>query len=634
MIAWTIQGSVPQLTGVTVVEGSSSSSFDYNISGADAGGTIVGQTDSVTASGLTTYTFASLTSVGASGTTTTWSSSSSETSTGAGSISNTGIEYDENGDPQTTQSLSTGSFSGGNSASSSFSATSQSTAQLQTSTTETFERVYKTTAVITEGGPFNSIWTTSTNSYGDNKTGTVFYQTAGSQTTSLGTSFATSTQTIDTTTYLDETITLAGLPDTVIQADTRRAELAEVIYKITQTISNVTAFSAATEAAVSGTRLTISPSFRTEAKVAAHSTRPTSSIELIESTSLFVITNSRTTSFNATTAQYVSFPPVTETLTVSGLTTTQSTLGTNYLGFQIDDTHGGTTSTVTVRDFAIYSTVVTQRVGTLTFHAAAENVSTYTVIQTIQAAQTESYSDSEAGSNGITINFAQGPINTEFATYGSSGVAANTVLPTVRAVIGAGGQAQQIKYGTKGADVQGLVGGYITANATSADDDFAFTELYAFDGAHRLATTMFPATNSHRTINGNQITWTSTTSAILSIDGATSKRTTTSASIGVGGSTQTTTLSGPIGNFGGSAGVGETFVQTAQPGVYKNRVDGQTTIFDGSASIITAGQSESVAMWQPLKDVRGLVSSTNANALTWTEFRNSTALPPAMPPYA
>jgi hypothetical protein len=80
--------------------------------GTDAGGTIVGQTDSATASGLTTYTFASLTSVAASGTTTTWSSSSSETSTGAGSISNTGIEYDENGDPQTTQTLSTGSFGG------------------------------------------------------------------------------------------------------------------------------------------------------------------------------------------------------------------------------------------------------------------------------------------------------------------------------------------------------------------------------------------------------------------------------------------------------------------------------------------------------------------------------------------
>jgi hypothetical protein len=334
-------------TGVTVVEGSSSSSFDYNISGTDAGGTIVGQTDSATASGLTTYTFASLTSVAASGTTTTWSSSSSETSTGAGSISNTGIEYDENGDPQTTQTLSTGSFGGGNSASSSFSATSQSTAQIQTSTTETFEQIYEVTTVITEGGPFDSIWTTSTNTYGVDKTSTVFYQTAGTQTTSLGTTFSTTTETIDTITYLDQTITLTALPDTVIQANTKKAQLAEVIYKITQTISNVTAFSAATEAAVSGTRLTISPSFRTEAKVAAHSTRPTSSIELIESTSLFVITNSRTTSLNATNAQYVSFPPVTETLTVAGLTTTQSTLGTNYLDFQIDDTHGGTTSTVT-----------------------------------------------------------------------------------------------------------------------------------------------------------------------------------------------------------------------------------------------------------------------------------------------
>jgi hypothetical protein len=227
-------------------------------------------------------------------------------------------------------------------------------------------------------------------------------------------------------------------------------------------------------------------------------------------------------------AQYVSFPPVTETLTVAGLTTTQSTLGTNYLDFQIDDTHGGTTSTVTARDFATYSSFVTRRVGTLTFHASVQSVSTYTVIKTIEAAQTESYSDSEAGSYGITINFAQGPINTEFATFSSSGATANAAFPTVRAAIGAGGQAQQIKYGTSGADVHGVVGGYITANATSAGA-VVFTDLYALDGGHRLATTMFPATNSHRTIEGSGITWTTTTNAVLSIDGATSKATTTSA---------------------------------------------------------------------------------------------------------
>jgi hypothetical protein len=631
MIQWTIQGTVPRLTGVTVVQASSSSSEDFDISGA-----FFERTDSRTGSGLTTYTFASEASVGVSGGTTTWSSSYSRSSTQAGSISYTGIEYDTNGDPQTTSTLITSYFNGSASASASSSifATSQNTAQLQTSTTETYERVYGVTTAITEGGPFNSIWTTSTNTYGVDQTSTVFYQTAGTQSTSLWMSFATRTETVDATTYLDETITLTALPDTVIQGDTRRVDLAEVIYKITQTISDVTAFSAATTAAVSGTRLTISPSFRTEAKMAAHSTRPTSSIDLIESTSLFVITNSRTTSVAATTAAYVSFPPVTGTLTLVGLTTTQSTLGTNYLDFQIDETHGGTTNTVTARDFATYSSFVTTRIGTLTFHASVQSVSTYTVIKTIEAAKTESYSNSEAGSSGLIMEFTQGPVNTEFATFSSSGVTANTVLPTVRALIGAGGQAQQIKYGTKGADVQGLVGGYITANATSADDDFAFTELYAFDGAHRLATTMFPATNEHRTIDGDHITWTTTTNAVLSIDGATSKRTTTSASIGVGGSTQTTTLSGPISNFGGSAGEGETFVQTAQPGVYKNRADGQTTSFDGSASIITAGQSQPVAMWQAIKDVRSLVSSTNANPVTWTEARNSTALPPSMPPNA
>ena len=633
MIQWTIQGSVPRLTGITVVQGSSYSSKSFNISGKNDVENIVGQTDSVIGSALTTYTFFSQTSVGISGATTTWSSSSSENTILEGGISATGATYDENGDPQTTQTFFPGSFSNSNSASSSFSATSEATAQVQTSTTETFERVYEVTTTITEGGPFNSIWTTSTNTYGNNKTGTAFYETAGTQSTSLGTSFATSTETVDAITYLEETITLTALPDTVIQANTKRGDLAEVIYKLTQTISDVTAFSAATAAAESGTRLTISPSFRTEEKSAANVTRPTSSIELIESTSLFVITNSSTTSVAATTAAYFAFPPVTRTLSLVALTTTQSTLGTNYLDFQIDETHGGTTNIITAQNFATYSSLVTQRIGTMTFHASVQSVSTYTVIQTIEAAQTEIYSDSGAGTGTTGINFAQGDLFLGYETFFNSGVTANTVLPTVRPVIGAGGQLQQIKYGTSGADVQGSVGGFITANATS-DGNVDFSDVYALDGGHRLATTMFPATNEHRTINGNQITWTATTSAVLSIDGATSKKTAITAAIGLGGSTQTVTLSRPISNFGGSPSEGETFVQTAQPGVYKNRVNGETTSFDGSASIVTAGESPPVAMWQAIKDVRGLVSSTNANPVTWTEARNSTALPPTMPPYA
>jgi hypothetical protein len=232
MIEWTIQGSVPRLTGVTAVVASSSSSYSYDISGS-----IAGQTDSATGSGLTTYTALSQTSVGISGGTTTSSSSSSGSYTAAGTISNSGLEYNTNGDLETTTTVSTNTDSSANFASSSFSITSENTAQVQTSTTETFEQVYEVTAVITEGGPFNSIWTTSTNTYGSDQTSTVFYQTAGSQTTSLGTSLATTTETVDATTYLDETITLTALPDTVLQADTRKVDLAEVIYKITQTIS-------------------------------------------------------------------------------------------------------------------------------------------------------------------------------------------------------------------------------------------------------------------------------------------------------------------------------------------------------------------------------------------------------------
>ena len=267
MIDWTIQGTVPRLTGVTVVEGSSSSESTYNLSGS-----VEGQTDSATGSGLTTYTYFSQTSVGISGGTTSSSSSTSEAYVAGGTINNSGLEYNTDNVLETTTAISTNSDFSSYSTSSSFSTASDNTAQIQTSTTETFEQIYEVTAVITEGGPFNSIWRTATNTYGSDQTSVSFFQTTGSQTTSIGISYATRTETVDATTYLEETITLTALPDTVIQANTRRADLAEIIYVLTQTISDVASFSAATASAISSTRLTISPRLRTEAKIAAHST--------------------------------------------------------------------------------------------------------------------------------------------------------------------------------------------------------------------------------------------------------------------------------------------------------------------------------------------------------------------------
>lgn len=648
MISWTIPGTVAGLTGVTTLVESSSSSR----SGSAQYGPVFPGSDSASfapnyaiATGSftenATYTFEGYTSHDAQGSTTYFSSSSSFTYTEQWGL--TGSAYDDSdGEPVLTDT-NTLDYSNSNSASTSGSGqtTSNLTALVQTSTTATYASAYDvfyTTSLEDyeddeqENVP---VWTTSVKTIsGETKTSVSFYTTHASSISTIEFSYLTRAATSDAVTTLDQTITLSAMPNTVVQAETRYPN-AEVIYLQTAQIDNVDGYTAATNVAQSGTRFTVSPVIITAAKAPANYTRPTSFIASQQSTSLVNLTSSTSTQATRTIANYFSFPPTTTTQAASGISTKQISYATNLLSLQEAITHGGATDTVAAKEFGTYWRAVTRQIGSRTFQGAVQDATSYSVKKTIEAAATSSAetSGSDTFDYGIFYGLTVEPNGeSESESYRSSGVTANTVLPTAQAAIAQGPpQPQQLKYGTIGAAINGDVGGWLTANATSVG--FVFfgniaANIYAKDGAHRSATTMFPATNQKQTIVGNSITWTASTAGILSIDGATSKKTTTSAEIGVGGTAQTTTISRSISNFGGSAGAGETFVQTAHPGVYKNRINGATTFFDGSASVISNGQSQSLAMWQAIRGVVSMVSATNANPVTWAEARNNIGLPP------
>lgn len=614
MISWTVAGSVPFLTGATEIVGSSSYS--------SAGQANRASPDNATGSGNSNanYTFISSTSHGFDKSTTyfSWSSSSSFTEAW-------GLTITPNPDPVPNLSYSDSASASG---SSSGQTTSELTTVVQTSTTQTYESAhyvtYTTTLEAYEGQA--PIWTTSEDTItiaDQTQTSVAFVQTYATSLTALEASYETREATADALTTLDQTITLSGLPNTIVQAHN-----AEILYVITNPASDVTAYSAATDLAQSGTRFTLLPSVVTSEKITANATRPTSSIASSQETSLVNFRRSTTTQQAVTEAEYNYFPPSTFTATASAVATTNTTLGTNILFLQNDLPYGGITNTVSAKSFGTYWKTVSNQIGTVTCETAVVSTTTWSATLSIEAAEISSFSESANPpvTQSIWYGLTTALGNAASATFYSSAIAANTNTPTIRATTGSGGQPSQNKYGTYGAAFGSEKGGWITANESSEGTVF-FNGIFALDGEGRRATTMFPLTEQNEvTIIAPGITWTRSTNAVLSIDGATSKSTTTSASFGVSGLTQTTNI-GATGHFGGQPGLQETFVQIASPGAYKNKVNGSTTSFDGAATLLSS--SASIASWQAIKDVRGLAYTTKAIPIVWAELRNSTVVPPS-----
>ena len=93
---------------------------------------------------------------------------------------------------------------------------------------------------------------------------------------------------------------------------------------------------------------------------------------------------------------------------------------------------------------------------------------------------------------------------------------------------------------------------------------------------------------------------------------------------------------GPIGIWGGSPASGETFANiAATDGVYRNRIGGETSSFRRGAT--TFSTSLALSSFFPIQGFGpplGQDVETRPSFGYWTEARNSTALPPTMPPDA
>ena len=154
---------------------------------------------------------------------------------------------------------------------------------------------------------------------------------------------------------------------------------------------------------------------------------------------------------------------------------------------------------------------------------------------------------------------------------------------------------------------------------------------YAYQ-CRSFQTTLMPTTASFVTYNSDSVTFTKST--LISGQPGTI---TSSAVLQVSGNSTTTTFAaGPIGIWGGLPAEGETFANIAgTDGVYRNRIGGETSSFRrGATTFSTSLPLSSFFPIQGFGPPLGQDVETRPSFGYWTEARNSTALPPTMPPDA
>jgi hypothetical protein len=606
MISWIITGTVPRLTGNTIIVGSFSSSSEFSQST-----NLEGFASSASGSTSSLNTFSSTTAHDEQGSTTYFSSSNTYTATFQSGVTLSFFDSDS----QVTGTFSDGgTITASNSTSSSGETTAKITANKQTSTTQSRSSGYF--VAVTQTGA-SDVWTTSETTTPQGLTEVSFYTT---DTTQSFQSFSTASRSSQfaTTTTLGETITHLNFPDTVIQAETIGAA-AEVLFVVTQ--SSLGAAQAASNAAIATTRHTLSPIIKTIPRPAQHLSTPTSSTAGSTGSDTINVVSLTQTFIPSTTADFNSFPPATLTYQRFDSTTTQQTF-TRVTSINPPLQSGSSVATTTVNTVARFTNTVTNQRGGQTFQATVINTALNTVAVTIPAAG----SSTSIGPYFI-FGASTGPSTTVGETMFSSVIQGNAALPLHGSSKNVG-FANQLKYGTIGAVLGSQKGGWLTANETSSGFIEFDNLIYATEGNGRSGTTIFPQTNQYNTVVGRSITWTTSTTANSLIDGATSKKTTTSASFGVAGQSRTQLIEdfADIGIFGGFPKDAETFVQNGF-GVCKNKIDGATTFFDGNAT--TFSDSRNISAWVGLDYVQGALGlNTTLQPIFYTLSRNSTALPP------
>jgi hypothetical protein len=190
-----------------------------------------------------------------------------------------------------------------------------------------------------------------------------------------------------------------------------------------------------------------------------------------------------------------------------------------------------------------------------------------------------------------------------------------------------GGPLSQSKFVPKAAKIGTASGYWFELNASDTITDVTYAQQ-----ARSPLTTVMPTTATVATYNSDSVTFTKST--LISGQPATI---TSSAILQVAGASTTTTMSsGPIGVWGGSPASGETFANVAGiDGAYRNRIGGETSSFRRGAT--TFSSSLPLSSFFPIQGFGpplGQDVETRPSFGYWTEARNSTALPPTMPPNA
>jgi hypothetical protein len=624
MISWTIPGTVAGLTGSSSESFSTASSASFSVS-TQFSGPFNGQpfADTQQGSGSTTSSedASGVTIVDQSGgTTRTFSSFAySSSSQYLGTMDLTpeaqGVPENQYTGPSTVSE--TGSVTSSSSASGE--TIQPLTARKATSATSTFESFYEAfsyvgTVPANDEFDLPTEWTYSS--------GPVqFFPTEASTTTSYLIEFSTRQGTESYTEELEETITLSGLPDTVVQAAPN-----EILYAIRSVPTTWNGYLAATSLAESGTRLTLSPLLKTIARASMSASSPTSSTQGPSYSAAATFSVGSFSQATITTASYFSFPPQTATRTTASFSLRSSSEIVSRNTFQINFGNGLTTILQT--EYFTIPTTARRQIQSQTYTGRATTTSSIQRPSVIEAAVTRQSNYVDSTSFPMGINFAPG---TQFEGY-SSGTTAhaegNTSISVPRAVLDAASFFGRTKHRTTGAVVGSQTGGWITANASSQGFIFA---LYALAGSGRNGQVMLPQTNESRTVDSSQITWTLSTSTTAE-QGTTTAATTTSASFGVAGSTSITLDNRPLSVFGGTPGAGQTIVERPGAGVYKDRIDGTTSTFSEGDVSFTSGQGQPLRAWFPIRHIGPLQLGPNLNPITWSEHRNSSIfLPPNTP---
>ena len=604
MIEWTIP-KAGVLTGYTEETQTSSTSFAIRQERIATGGT-----ELYTDSGRTAYSAKRYTSYALTWSTTFFSWSSSETYTFFTFIGGPGSYTD--------------GFSGSSSSEEIQQTTSQQSAPAQTSTTETSEYTFAVSLTTATTG---SGWSYASSSF----------FTVSANTTDNTTSAQTGTVTFDTTTE-SGTLVLSGLADTILQA-----AISEVIWYYSA-ITDWSGLSAATNSATSATRITISPTY-----VTALLPKVTQQTNGTATTVLGNVSTQWTQSLSSYLTNYTTTLPSQEIATVvvsthlPNLTGTQTRFRPTTESASLEDTvfasfsssiaaAAGKTQIGTLATSS-YKSPGTLYSGSLEWDALRTEAVVHTFTKSAPIALCLAYQSSTETSQ-VDDNTANFYTSSQGGASGNSSgrsIDQNDYAPLPPSCsVSVGPVVGQSKFVPRAAKLGTSSGYWFELDVSDTISDVTYAPQ-----ARSPLTTVMPTTASVATYNSDSVTFTKSTQ----ISGETGTTTTTSSGVIqiAGTSTTTTFATGPIGIWGGYPGEGETFANLAGAtrGVYRDRIGGETIAIEPGATTFST-----FAPLSFLEPIYGIVAPMGFDEQTrpafgyWTEARNSTALPPTMPPNA